>query len=96
LTLQIIADHCPSLRSLSIAGNMQAMDLDVADVCKKATVHTHTHRDTHKHIHTYRSRLGFFSSLPPSRSPSLALSLALSLHDKHYSHFIYEGERTKP
>ena len=38
VSIQIIADHCPSLRSLSIAGNMQAMDLDVADVCKRATV----------------------------------------------------------
>ena len=37
VSMQIIADHCPSLLSLSVAGNMQAMDMDVADVCKRAT-----------------------------------------------------------
>mmetsp|Transcript_18525 Transcript_18525/g.36069 ORF Transcript_18525/g.36069 Transcript_18525/m.36069 type:complete len:360 (+) Transcript_18525:35-1114(+) len=35
ISVQIIADHCTNLTSLSIAGNMQAMDMDVADVCKK-------------------------------------------------------------
>jgi hypothetical protein len=35
ISVQIIADHCTNLTSLSIAGNMQVMDMDVADVCKK-------------------------------------------------------------
>ena len=37
VSMQIIADHCPSLLSLSVAGNTQAMDMDVADICKRAT-----------------------------------------------------------
>jgi hypothetical protein len=40
ISIQLVADHCPALLSLSIAGNMQAMDMDVADVCKKVACFT--------------------------------------------------------
>lgn len=36
ISVQLVGDHCPSLISLSIAGNSQAMDMDIGDVCKKA------------------------------------------------------------
>ena len=38
VSVQIIADHCPALVQLSIAGNMQAMDMDVGDICARATL----------------------------------------------------------
>uniref|UniRef100_A0A7S4L0Q1 F-box/LRR-repeat protein 15-like leucin rich repeat domain-containing protein n=1 Tax=Guillardia theta TaxID=55529 RepID=A0A7S4L0Q1_GUITH len=37
ISIQIIADHCVDLQSVSIAGSMQVMDLDVEDLCKRCT-----------------------------------------------------------
>ncbi|EKX34317.1 hypothetical protein GUITHDRAFT_119486 [Guillardia theta CCMP2712] len=37
ISIQIIADHCVDLQSVSIAGSMQVMDLDVEDLCKRVS-----------------------------------------------------------